>query len=154
MRMKAYRKIGVLLLILLVVMQFIQPKKNISEGLSEGDISKVYTLPAGLHETLVNKCYDCHSNNTRYPWYFNVQPIGWWLAAHVHDGKENLDFSEFKSYETKKAMHKLEEIGEVIEDGSMPLKAYTLFHEDSKITTEEEKIITLWLTSLNVAPHH
>jgi hypothetical protein len=151
--MKAYRKIGILLLILLVVMQFIQPKKNISEGLSEGDISHVYALPDGLHETFVQKCYDCHSNNTRYPWYFNAQPIGWWLAAHVHDGKEELNFSEFKSYELKKATHKLEEIGEVTEDGSMPLKAYTIFHKDSKLTQEEAKTINDWLASLNITPH-
>jgi hypothetical protein len=154
MRMKAYRKIGILLLILLVVMQFIQPKKNISEGPSDADISKVYALPKGLHETFVNKCYDCHSNNTRYPWYFNIQPIGWWLAAHVHDGKEELNFSDFKNYEPKKAVHKLEEIGEVIEEGSMPLKAYTLFHEESKITNEEAQSINQWLASLNITPHN
>jgi hypothetical protein len=158
MRMKAYRKIGVLLLILVVVMQFIQPKKNISETVSDNDISRVYALPEGLHETFMNKCYDCHSNNTRYPWYFNIQPIGWWLAAHVHDGKEELNFSEFKNYEPKKATHKLEEIGEVIAeeviaDGSMPLKAYTLFHEDSKITPEETAKINDWLASLNIKPH-
>jgi hypothetical protein len=151
--MKASRKIIILLVVLFIVMQFIQPKKNVSASSpDEGDISKVYSLPDGLHNTLIKKCYDCHSNNTQYPWYFNVQPIGWWLAAHVHDGKEHLNFSEFKSYNPKKANHALEEIGEVIEDKSMPLKAYTLFHKGTEITSEEEKIINTWLASLNITP--
>jgi hypothetical protein len=152
MRMKAYRKIGVLLLILLVVSQFIQPKKNTSDTIiTENDISKVYAIPNDLHQVLINKCYDCHSNNTRYPWYFNIQPIGWWLAAHVHDGKEELNFSEFRSYDQKKTDHKLEELEEVTEDRSMPLKAYTLFHEEAKITEEDEQMIKGWLSSLKPA---
>lgn len=153
--MKAYRKIGVLLIIILVVMQFIQPTKNISEEgvIGEGDISEVYAIPADLHNVLVTKCYDCHSNNTKYPWYFSIQPIGWWLAAHVHDGKEHLNFSEFKNYKPEKARHKLEEIWEVTEEKSMPLKAYTMFHEDSELTAADEKAIYDWLGSLNIKPH-
>lgn len=149
MRMKAYRKIGVLLLILLVVSQFIQPKKNTSDTIiTENDISKVYAIPNDLHQVLINKCYDCHSNNTRYPWYFHIQPIGWWLAAHVHEGKEELNFSEFRSYDQKKTDHKLEELEEVMEERSMPLKAYTLFHKEAKITEEDEQMIKGWLSSL------
>ena len=152
MRMKAYRKIGVLLLILLVVSQFIQPKRNTSATIiTENDISKVYAMPNDLHQVLINKCYDCHSNNTRYPWYFYIQPIGWWLAAHVHEGKEELNFSEFRSYDQKKTDHKLEELEEVTEDRSMPLKAYTLFHEEAKITEEDEQMIKGWLSSLKPA---
>lgn len=149
--MKAYRKIGILLVIIFAVMQFIQPKKNIAEALGENDISKVYVMPEALHQTLVNKCYDCHSNNTRYPWYFHVQPIGWWLAAHVHDGKDELNFSEFKNYDPKRAAHKLEELGEVVEDRSMPLKAYTTLHEQTEITPEDEVAIKGWLASLRPA---
>jgi hypothetical protein len=151
--MKAYKKIGVLIIIILVVMQFIQPTKNISDGgLGENDISVVYAIPADLHNVFVTKCYDCHSNNTKYPWYFNIQPIGWWLAAHVHDGKEHLNFSEFKNYKPEKAHHKLEEIWEVTEDKSMPLKAYTLFHENSELTEADQKAIYNWLDSRNVKP--
>jgi hypothetical protein len=151
--MKAYRKIGLLLVILLVVMQFIQPKKNKAEGLGENDISKVYAIPEGLHETFMLKCYDCHSNNTRYPWYAHVQPVGWWLAAHVHDGKEHLNFSEFATYDKRKADHALEELAEVVEDRSMPIKAYTIFHEGTEITDEDDKAINAWLASLNAKTH-
>jgi hypothetical protein len=149
--MKSSRKLGVLIIIILVVMQFIQPTKNRSgELISDNDISKVYALPKDLHETFVTKCYDCHSNNTNYPWYIHIQPIGWWLAAHVHDGKEHLNFSEFKNYPDDRAEHKLEEIAEVTKEKSMPIKAYTMFHEHTKLTAEDEKKILAWLGSLNI----
>jgi hypothetical protein len=146
--MKAYRKIGILLLSILLIIQFIQPTKNISDGLGRNDISDVYAIPPDLHQTLVKKCYDCHSNNTRYPWYFNIQPIGWWLAAHVHDGKEHLNFSEFRNYTPERASHKLEELMEVVEDRSMPLQAYTVFHEDTGLTPQDEAAVKAWLASL------
>jgi Haem-binding domain len=149
--MQPSRKLGVLIIIILVVMQFIQPTKNRSgEIITDQDISKVYAIPQGLHQTFVTKCYDCHSNNTNYPWYINIQPIGWWLAAHVHDGKEHLNFSEFKNYPADRAEHKLEELAEVTRDKSMPIKAYTMFHEQSKLTAEDEKAIFDWLNTLHI----
>jgi hypothetical protein len=147
--MKRYRKIGILIILLLIVIQFVQPVKNKSDNLSDDDISKVYDMPQVLHQVFVNKCYDCHSNNTNYPWYFNIQPVGWWLAAHVHDGKEHLDFSAFRKYPADKAAHNLEEISEVIDDGSMPLKAYTFFHEGAELTIDEKKAIHEWLSSVD-----
>lgn len=151
--MKAYNKIGLLVLVIFVVIQFTQPKKNLAEGLGENDISKVYAVPGDLHQILIDKCYDCHSNNTQYPWYFHIQPIGWWLAYHVHEGKEHLNFSEFKSYDSKRAAHKLEELGEVVEDRSMPLKTYTMFHKNTEITENDERAIKVWLSSINAQKH-
>ena len=146
--MRAYRKIWFFLLLLVVVIQFIQPKKNISKGSDENDISRVYNIPGGIHETFTQKCYDCHSNNTRYPWYFNVQPIGWWLAAHVYQGKEHLNFSEFKTYQPDKVRKKLEDISEVVEKREMPLKPFVLLHPDTEITPEDERAINQWIRSL------
>jgi hypothetical protein len=146
--MKAYRKIGTLLLIIFIVIQFIQPTKNTANGLGDNDISRVYVLPSDVHDMFVKKCYDCHSNNTRYPWYFNVQPIGWWLAAHVHDGKEHLNFSEFQNYSLQRRVHKLEEVGEVVVDRSMPLKTYTMLHEHTELTAEDEQAVKNWLHTL------
>lgn len=146
--MKVFRKTLLLILILLVVAQFVQPVKNQSESPDLNDISEVYRIPQEVHQILVSKCYDCHSNNTRYPWYFNIQPVGWWLAAHIHEGKEHLNFSNFKSYSQQKAQHKLEEIAEVIEERSMPLRSYVLFHPSAELTEEDEQKITGWLKSI------
>lgn len=146
--MRAYPRIGVLLLVIFVVMQFTQPQRNVAKALSENDISKVYVIKGDLHQMLIEKCYDCHSNNTRYPWYFYVQPIGWWLAAHVHEGKEHLNFSEFKKYDANRAEHKLEELGEVVEDKSMPLNTYTMFHKNTALTPQDQQAIKAWISSI------
>ena len=150
MSMSKSRRIGLLIIIFLIVMQVAQPKKNLAEGVSQNDISNVYNMPVELKEMLVKKCYDCHSNNTRYPWYANVQPIGWWLAAHVHDGKEELNFSEFKTYNAKRVAHKMEELVEVVEDREMPLKGYTMFHAGTEVTETDERLIKEWVSSLNL----
>ena len=131
-----------------MVIQFIQPKRNISGGLGENDISKAYAIPEGVHQTLTQKCYDCHSNDTRYPWYFNVQPIGWWLAAHVYEGKSHLNFSEFRSYRADQAQRKLEDIIEMVKERAMPLKGYVLLHPHAEITTEDEQAINAWINTL------
>jgi len=109
--MKRSKKILLLIVIILVVIQLAQPTKNLAEGPQPADIANVYPMSRELQTLFINKCYDCHSNNTRYPWYFNIQPIGWWLDAHIHEGKGELNFSDFKNYAPDRAAHKLEEIG-------------------------------------------
>src|SRR5688572_847570 len=144
------KKILVGLLILAGIMQLLQPTRNISEGPFENDISKVYTVPVNVQNVLEQKCYDCHSNNTRYPWYIHIQPIGWWMAAHIKDAKEELNFSEFKTYDQKKAAHKLSEMVEEITEGEMPLKSYVWLHEEAKVTPTEALAISDWVKSLGV----
>jgi hypothetical protein len=146
------KKILLALIILLVIIQFIRPAKNISqEVIAENDVSNVHAIPENVHQVLIKKCYDCHSNNTNYPWYTNIQPVGWWLAHHVDEGKDELNFSEFRSYDSERANHKLEEVGEVTADGSMPLSSYTLIHQDTKITAEDRAAIHAWLKSMNIS---
>jgi hypothetical protein len=144
------KKILIGLLVVLLLMQVMQPTRNQSEGISENDISRAYALPAGVHDTFINKCYDCHSNNTQYPWYVHIQPIGWWMASHISDGRKHLDFSEFKTYPEKRAAHKLEEIGEEIKEGHMPLESYLWLHPEAKVTAEEQAAINAWIASLGV----
>lgn len=148
------KKILVGIVMLIVVMQLLQPTRNISEGASANDISQVYAIPENVQQTFEKKCYDCHSNNTRYPWYIHIQPIGWWMASHIKDAKDDLNFSEFKTYNSKKANHKLEEILETVTEGEMPLQSYVWLHADARVTPEEIKAISDWTASLGVAPKH
>lgn len=138
------------LLIVVVLMQVMQPMKNQSDAPAENDISNVYALPAGVHETFVKKCYDCHSNNTQYPWYVHIQPIGWWMASHIKEGKDHLNFSEFKTYEPKRANHKLEEVSEEIGEGHMPIESYLWLHPEAKVSEEELRSINDWIASLGI----
>lgn len=136
------------LLAVLVIMQFIRPERNVSEIPSANDIRVQYPMPANVESILKRACYDCHSNNTNYPWYTNIQPIGWWLQHHVDEGKAELDFSEFATYSPKKADHKLEEVVEMVEEKEMPLESYTWIHKDAVLSTEEIEIVTQWANEL------
>lgn len=144
------KKIAIGLLVVLVVMQFIRPPKNQSDAPADNDIGMVYEIPSNVHGILKQKCYDCHSNNTRYPWYFNIQPVGWWMHQHIKDGKSELNFSEFKTYSEKKANHKLEETVELVREKEMPLKPYVWMHPEAKVSQEEEKALVDWISSLGI----
>src|ERR1700754_4671360 len=103
-----------ILLLGFIIIQFFRPAKNKAEGMSNNDITKIYAVPANVQSILKTSCYDCHSNNTVYPWYAQVQPIAWWLNNHIQDGKKDLNFSEFKTYSIRRQYRKLEEINELV----------------------------------------
>ncbi len=146
------KKILIGLLALLVLIQFIRPEKNVASGIAANDISAAYTdMPKEIHALLQKKCYDCHSHSTNYPWYANIQPVAWWLASHVNEGKEHLNFSEFKSYDAERAAHKLEEVIEEVAEGEMPLKSYTLVHREAVVSAEELAMLRTWVASMGVS---
>jgi hypothetical protein len=99
-----------------------------------------------VETSLKKACYDCHSNNTRYPWYAEVQPVAWYLDHHVQEGKGELNFDAFLTYPYKKQDHKLEELIETQQEGSMPLTSYTLIHRDAKLTQQQRQEIIDWAT--------
>lgn len=142
------KKILLVLLVALIVIQFIRPEKNISEVPSENDIRVHYAVPSNVLAILKRACNDCHSNNTNYPWYANIQPVGWWLNDHIEEGKEELNFSEFATYSPKKAAHKLEEVAELVEENEMPLESYTYIHKDAVLTANEKEILIGWANEL------
>jgi uncharacterized membrane protein len=151
------RKVILGILAALVLIQFIRPAKNVSDELiTADDISKKYTIPENVHQVLISKCYDCHSNTTVYPWYNNIQPVGWWMSSHVTEGKEELNFSVFKTYPEKKANHKMEELSEAINEGWMPLDSYLWIHHSASVTEEDRAIINAWIKTLPITlgDHH
>jgi Haem-binding domain len=145
---KFFKRLFFILLIAFVVLQFFRPKKNISEGISKNDITTKYAVPADVMASLQTSCYDCHSNNTKYPWYSNIQPVAWWLSNHVEDGKRHFNFSEFASYRIGKQYRKLDEVNGEIEEGGMPLSSYTLIHGDAKLSATQKISIANWVNVL------
>jgi hypothetical protein len=138
------RKILYVLLAALVIIQFFRPSRNESAGPFPNDVTTQFALAAETKAVLEVACYDCHSNNTRYPWYTNVQPVGWWLQHHVNEGKRELNFSEFATYAPKKQHHKFEEIKEAVTEGWMPLDSYKWIHKDAVLTKEQSAAIAKW----------
>jgi len=142
------RKIFLGLLLLLVAIQFVRPAKNQSSEMSVNDISKAYNVPENVNAVLKKACNDCHSNNTVYPWYSNIQPVAWWLDGHIDEGKTELNFSEFASYSPKKQHHKLEEVIESVKEGHMPIKSYTWIHKNAILTEAEKLALSDWADNL------
>ena len=146
--MSRLKKSGILLLIVLTGIQFIQPARNKSGQALATDITNTFSLPQKVQTIFKSACYDCHSNNTRYPWYTNIQPVGWLLAKHIKDGKADLNFSEFGSYSSRRQMNKLRSIENSIRDGTMPLSSYTLIHDDAQFSKDDKALIIDWVTKV------
>lgn len=143
------RKIILLVILFtVIVIQFIRPTKNVSDTRREADIITAFNIPSNVATVLKTSCSDCHSNNTRYPWYANIQPAGWLLAKHVSDGKEDLNFDEFANYSKRRQVSKLKSIRNSIKDASMPLSSYTLLHSDARLSDENKSIIISWTSKM------
>ena len=142
--MKYLKKLFWLVLIVFVVVQFFRPEKNISLDAEAHHISQKFSVPEDVRQILSTSCYDCHSNNTRYPWYYSVQPVAWWLRNHVTEAKQHLNFDEFASYRLRKQYHEFEEIIEMIDENEMPLPSYTLIHRNAALSQEQKERIIAW----------
>jgi len=145
---KIAQKIGIALAIVLVVIQFFRPEKNINTQPAATHISKLYAVPADVEQILVNACYDCHSNNTVYPWYSNIQPVAWWLADHVEDGKKHLNFDAYTTYNLRRQYHKMEEVIEQVDENEMPMKSYQLAHSNARLTDAQKQLLINWANSV------
>jgi hypothetical protein len=143
------KKIVWFLLFVIVGIQFIRPDRNVSGGaVTANDITQQYRIPAPISDILKRSCNDCHSNNTHYPWYTNIQPVGWWMQEHVEDGKRNLNFSEFGTYKPKDQDDVVEEIVKVIEKNEMPLNSYLWMHGEAKLSEEDKAALIAWAKKL------
>ncbi len=127
--------IGVVALLLL--MQFFRIDKSNPISEPSEDFIAIVQPDTSITHLLKVACYDCHSNNTAYPWYTNIAPVSWWLKHHINEGREELNFSKWGAYTTKKRDHKLEECIELVGDAEMPLDSYTWIHKDAKLTKEQ-----------------
>ncbi|MEN9448629.1 MAG: hypothetical protein RJA25_1919 [Bacteroidota bacterium] len=141
------RNILLLVVVFLIAIQFVHFEKNQSTEILPTDITQVTTIPEDVLTILKTSCYDCHSNNTVYPWYDKIQPISFWLKRHVDNGKKHLNFSDFGSYDAARKSKKMREIAEEIEKGDMPLSSYTLIHKEAVLTEAQKTLVINWTKS-------
>lgn len=140
------KKIILAFIALFILAQFFQPAKNKAAD-GEAHIATIQgnlQIPDRAHAIMKVACYDCHSDNTHYPWYDNITPVNFWVNNHIEEGKEHLNFSIFHKYTVRKKDHKYEEIVEMIEKKSMPLKSYLITHFDAKLSDEQRQAIIQW----------
>jgi hypothetical protein len=100
--------------------------------------------PAPVQAILRRACYDCHSNETRWPWYAQVPPTSYLVAHHVTEGRAELNFSTWGGYTAKRQAHKLKEACEQVEQGKMPMPQYVWLHRDARLAAEDVAAICDW----------
>ncbi|MEQ6122629.1 heme-binding domain-containing protein [Pseudotenacibaculum sp. MALMAid0570] len=146
--MKIIKIIAIVLLVALVGIQFIPVDLNQSKVVPKTDFMLVNDVPNDIKNKLQVSCYDCHSNNTKYPWYNKVQPVARFLEGHIKEGKAELNFNEWDDYSNRRKNSKLKSIINQIENGEMPLDSYTLIHGNAKLSEIEKKLLIEFMSDL------
>lgn len=139
------------LLVAFIILQFFRIDKTNPPVDKNSDFLTLKKTPENVATLVKSACYDCHSNETVYPWYAKVQPFGWFLKDHIDEGRRELNFSTFDSYEPRRQAKKLDEAAEQIENGGMPLESYTLIHKEAKLTAEQKKLLTDYFNTVKNA---
>ncbi|MCY1369929.1 heme-binding domain protein [compost metagenome] len=147
--MKGIKKILLGLLVVLIFIQFWHPARNNSGQVMPNDITKTVALPGEVQGILKKSCYNCHSNQTDYPWYTYIQPLHWYLNNHIQEGKAALNFNEFGAYSSRRQLSKLRAIESSIKDAKMPLPSYTLMHNNAILSESEKALLMSWLEKAN-----
>lgn len=135
------KKVLIVILVAFVIIQFFPiDKKNPPVNIGM-DFVNIKNTPENIAQVMKTSCYDCHSNETKYPWYSSIAPSSWFLKNHIDEGRKELNFSTFAVYEPKRQIHKMEECIEMIEKKEMPLESYYIGHQDAKLTDQQREML-------------
>lgn len=138
------KKVLVGLVVLVVIAQFFRPEKNVGNPVDLEPFYAETKADEGIQSILKVSCNDCHSSHTNYPWYAEITPSNFFLAGHVNEGKEHLNFSDWNSYNAEKKEHKLDELVEMVKKSEMPLDSYTWIHQDAILSDEDLNRLVDW----------
>ncbi len=133
------KKILIILAVIFIGIQFIPVDR------SNPPVTQEIDGPSNITAILKKSCYDCHSNNTVYPWYAYVAPVSFLVAKDVNNGRRNLNFSEWNKYNKEKTEKIIEEILKEVNEGTMPLSLYTLVHPSAKLDPLKVKTLSDWV---------
>ncbi len=146
--MKGIKILLLILFVIFIAVQFVQPARNSNGQVLQTDITKLYAVSSNVQGILKTACYDCHSNNTNYPWYSDIQPGAWLMASHINEGKAMLNFSKFGDLSIRKQQSKLMGIINQIKDDEMPIASYTLIHKNAKLSESDKQVVINWASAL------
>lgn len=136
--------LAVVIVAAFVVIQFFAIDKTVPATVQADTLAVAVTVPPNVNAILERSCNDCHTNNTVYPWYSNVQPFGWFLQNHINDGRRHLNMSQFGTYAANRKVKKLEEVCEQVQSREMPLPSYLWIHRDSVLSDADIKVLCDW----------
>lgn len=139
------KKIIIFLIVVLAGIQFIRIDKTNPKTEPKNNFFSLSSPSEEISKTIKTSCFDCHSNETIYPWYSNIAPVSWLLKNHINEGREHLNFSEWGKYSISKKSSLKEDMTEEINSDDMPLSMYTLLHSEAKLSTEQKNTLVNWL---------
>ena len=146
-RLKVLKWFAIAIVALLVVLQFIRPAKTNPATIEAQTLAAHVQVSAPVDAILDRACRDCHSNDTRWPWYSHVAPVSWYVIDHVNHGRSHLNFSEWGSFSKSDAEGMLKAICKEVKSGAMPLTSYTRMHRNAKLSPEDVQILCDWSTA-------
>ncbi|MEO6693345.1 MAG: heme-binding domain-containing protein [Saprospiraceae bacterium] len=144
---KKILKWGLLILLIgFIAIQFInRPDKTTSNEISQGDLTKRYNIPDSIQTILKRACYDCHSNQTKWPWYSQIAPVSWLLADDINKGRKKMNFSEWNKIPIAKQELRLNNICDQVREGEMPLPKYLIIHKEAVLTDKDKNDLCAWV---------
>lgn len=149
--MKKALKILLYIVAALVLIQFIPVDRSNVPVDPNLDFVRVMDTPSEVKAILKSSCYDCHSNETRYPKYSYIAPFSWSVKHHVNKARKHLNFSEWGGYNPEQKQGILDKTLQVLEDRKMPLPVYVSYHEEAALTPEDRKMLTAYFKLLSEA---
>jgi len=144
---KTLKLLVIVIAALIVLIQLYRPERFYTGEITSDHITKKLTVPANVENIFKRSCYDCHSNQTTWPWYSGVAPISWFVISDVTRGRAKMNFSEWGKYSQNKQSIKLDKICDQITDGNMLLKQYLYIHKDAVLSQQEKDILCNWAKS-------
>lgn len=131
----------------LIIAQFFRIDKTNPPIVAENDILNIANAPEHIGAMMKAACYDCHSNETKYPWYMDIAPISWWTKGHVNNARGSLNYSEWVNYSAEAKKHKLEDSALKVRKKWMPITTYLLMHPEARISEEDREELATWFES-------
>ncbi|TFV97277.1 cytochrome C [Algoriphagus kandeliae] len=141
---KLWKYVGIGLLIVLIAIQLVPNELPSVKSENPADIHESPWMEEEISIVIKKACYDCHSNQTNYPWYSHVAPFSWLVAKDIREGREELNFSEWENYDPLDQLAILDDIYGEVEEEEMPLPIYTWVHWDAKLEDSERKALMEW----------
>ena len=138
-----------LLLGVLVLIQFYPSDRPEVTAINPNDLLKNEAVPENIASMLRSACYDCHSNESTFPWYASIAPVKWWVYDHIYEGKEDLNFSDWNTLSKMDKAEALDDIATAVMEGEMPLKPYPLTHPKAKLSAADQQAISDWSEMLS-----
>lgn len=146
---KIIKIIFALLAIVFILIQFIRPLRINPVSDKTRDITATINIPSNVKQILDRSCYDCHSNDTRWPWYSYIAPVSWLLAQDVNNGREKINYSEWGNYSLTDQVSNFDDIAKMVKNGEMPLPKYLFLHSDAKLTDADKDLLIKWANSMS-----